>query len=362
MRNKILILHDAEASSKELGQKISIHLGERWDLEPMIFGMDFSRWGRLKKTAWDFLQEDWAGLIAIKKFVQSKLLASDESEVLAQLRRTQPPMVIATSESAIRIMLAIKNKNFYLGSVIAALASFSYSDFTQDNIDVFVCMNKFQQDSLRAAGVSTDKIANVTLLAQTNIPPVFDSDLRELGLLSTMPSVFFYSTGSSAAIESFRRLLRAGGSFQILLCAPLSALEAFKSISAPAAHPVKLITNSEKIGEYVGASTAVIADYPSYNVIELAALNKKPVIFIDSLNNGLGMAKFVSEGLAVFARVPTETQFFVEIAISGKKITDTAKMFAYLTNSEANLNLADGLDAVIPAHELRVSNYQEKES
>jgi hypothetical protein len=148
MKNKILILHETAQDSRDLSQKIFDHLAERWDMEPMLFGQDFSRIGTgVGRFAWNTASR-WVPGKNMKRATQSKMLAAEESAVLAKLRQVQPPMVIATSFRTAIIMCSIKRKNFYLGQLALALPNLSYSDFATFGADFFICLNRLQTVSL----------------------------------------------------------------------------------------------------------------------------------------------------------------------------------------------------------------------
>jgi hypothetical protein len=208
--------------------------------------------------------------------------------------------------------------------------------------------------------LSDDKILEVPALTKPFSEEVSDANMRELGLLSMMPAVFFHSIGTAEALESYRKLLRSRISFQVVVFAAPEAIENFKIISAPAAHPIKFLSDLGQAGDYVRLCSAVVTDSLSYGVIEQAALHKKPVIAVNCEESSADFVKLAAAGLVACARVPAETLFLTENSIQKKKTSDTEKMFAYLANSQAQTPLADALGQVMPDNELRISNYQEK--
>jgi hypothetical protein len=360
MKNKILILQESAASSRGFGKKIFDHLAERWDAEPMTHELDFSEMDSGIKF-WLWRAARWVPTAAnLKGAAQSRLLADEEAAVLSKLRQIQPPMVIATSPRAALVMAAIKNRRFYLGRLALALPEFSYGAFAAEPIDTFICLNRLQADSLRAAGIPEDRILEAAALTLPPKAKVTDSAMRELGLLSTMPAVMFCSAGTPAGIESYRRLLRSSISFQVILHAPAQAAASFKAISAPAMHPIKLIAEGQA-PEYMKFASAALADNPSYEVMEQAALNRKPIIAVDGAEGVQEFARLSTEGLIALARVPAETQMFAEAAILKKRVSDTEKMFQCLGNQHVKTALAEGLGELLPDKSPKISNYQEKQ-
>lgn len=361
MKNKILILHETSPASQRLGIRIFTPLSEQWDLEPELFGVDFSKLEHGPRLFTWNLVTNWAPAFAnIKRSLQFRLLAPEESLILNKLRQFQPPIVVVTSARAALVMCSIKSKGLYLGRLVLVFPEFSYQEFTECGADSFVCMNKLQGDSLKALNILEDKIMDIATLSKPSTLEQSDENMRGLGLLSTMPVVFVHSAGTDEGIESYRRLLRSATSFQIALLVPPDAIEKFKNISAPAAHPIKFITNPDRLEDYIKFASAIIVDDFSYDVVECAALNKRPLIVINNSRTAEYFSRLVMEGLVAVARVPAETQYLAEGSIQKKKTSDTDKMFAYLANSQAKMQLHEGLAQIMPEPGPRISNYQEK--
>ncbi|HYE22443.1 MAG TPA: hypothetical protein VD998_02515, partial [Verrucomicrobiae bacterium] len=241
MRTKILVLYKSDSSSEEMLNTIFEPLSAHWEFEVKKLDLHHASTFGLKEKLWETFSSADSGLLTnlIENKIKSKLVQSLLPKLLTELREFQPPIVLSLDSQGTYLISHLKESGLYLGKVAVLSCGFYFTqEDIKDEVDLYICTSELHRNSLKQLGVKQDKqIMIKNILPSEFFSPTNSEDLNhKFGLLTTMPVILFYVSGSKTAdaIEAYKRLLRSNDSFQILVFNPDNTMiPEFEKISAP---------------------------------------------------------------------------------------------------------------------------------
>ncbi len=291
--------------------------------------------------------------------------------LLKLLREYQPAIVISTQTISTGIVAYLKSKGLYRGQLVAVFSDFHLHRFWMyREVDLYICAIAEQVAELKRLKVPQEKIAVTGLILGEIFEHTIDKDeaRRELGLLTTMPTVLVFN-GARPRMEIkelFLRLLRSTKSFQIVVVCALNEelKKALEEISPPAPHPVKILGYAHNMDVLMTAASVMIGKTGGPTMGE-AILKQLPIILIDvrAGHEQVNLEYLLRNDIAQYARNPAEATFFVEQILNGQAKPDWTKANRKLIKPEGWVSIVQAIDRIRPQETSKISgltikNYQ----
>lgn len=381
MKPKILILHTSvgygikvtaenvlEALQKSGEYEVRIE-----DIQKVEQGMFVSSSETIYNTILDHVSSLW-GFLYSSKFVMAvtlplrKFVASFKSKrTLELLREYQPAVVISTQAAPSAVMSYLKSKGLYRGKVVAVFSDYHLHPFwCFDEIDLYICNIKEQADELLAQGVSADRVAitGMPLAGKFSMEISKEEACREIGLLTTMPTVLVTSGGRarSAIKDVFLKLLRSNKTYQIaVVCGRNAELkEELEKISAPARHPVKILGYINNMEVLMSASDVMVGKTGGPTMCE-AVMKKLPMVITDVRpgHEWVNLEYLRKNQIVDYARVPREAAFLAEEILDGKIKRNWGKIYSKIIKPPGAKTIIEAIKPLIPEKDtVLVKHYQ----
>jgi processive 1,2-diacylglycerol beta-glucosyltransferase len=381
MKTKVLILHTSVGYGiKVAAQNIHQALGKSADYESRIediqeveSGMLVSGSEKIYTTILDRISPLW-GFLYSSKVVMAltlplrKIVAGFKSKrTLQLLREYQPAIVMSTQAAPSAVLSYLKSKKLYRGKVVAVFSDYHLHPFWLfDEVDLYICNIPEQAEKLKAMGIAPERIAVTGMpLDEKFFREVSREDAcRELGLLTTMPTVMISSGGRArdAVKDLYVNFLRSPKSYQIaVVCGHNEALKKeLESISAPDRHPVKIFGYINNMEVVMSAASVMVGKTGGPTMCE-AVVKKLPIILTDvrpghEWENLEYLMKFK---IADYARIPREAVFLAEQVLDGKIKRNWPEIEAKVIKPPGSLTIIEALDSIKPeTPPIEVKNYQ----
>lgn len=381
MKTRVLILHTSVGYGIKVTAENILQAIKKSDAyEPRIEDIQKVEAGKFVNasekvyvTILDNLSPLW-GFLYSSKFILGitlplrKFVASFKSaDTLKLLRDFQPAIAISTQAAPSAVLAYLKSKGLYRGKVVAVFSDYHIHPFWLfDEIDLYICNISEQADYLREHGVTEDRIA-VTGMPMDDkfLQPIDKEDAsREVGLLTTMPTVMISSGGRArdAVKDLFVSFLRSEKTFQIaVVCGRNEELKKeLEQIAAPSRHPVRIfgyINNMEKV---MTASSVMVGKTGGPTMCE-AVLMRLPIILTDVRpgHEWINLEYLLKWKIADYGRIPREALYLAEQVLDGKIRRNWPEIEAKIIKPPGALTILEALDKVKPKIDpIPVKHYQ----
>ena len=343
------------------------------DIQEVESGAFVSSSEKVYVTILDHLSGLW-GFLYSSKLVMSltlplrKWVASFKSKrTLALLREFQPAIVMSTQAAPSAVLAYLKSKGLYRGKVVAVFSDYHLHPFWLfDEIDLYVCNIPEQAEQLKAMGVAPERISVTGMpMDDKHLKPIDrETACREVGLLTTMPTVLISSGGRArdAVKELYVNFLRSPRTYQIaIVCGRNEALKKeLEAISAPARHPVKIFGYINNMEVVMAASSVMVGKTGGPTMCE-AVLKKLPIILTDVRpgHEWENLEYLLRHKIADYGRIPREAVFLAEQVLDGKITRDWASINAKVIKPPGSDTILEALNRVKPeAPPVPVKHYQ----
>ncbi len=288
------------------------------------------------------------------------------ANTLKLLREYQPAIAMSTQAAPSAVLAYLKSKGLYRGKVVAVFSDYHIHPFWLfDEIDLYVCNIPEQAEYLRVQGVAEDRIAVTGMPMDEKFykPISHEEACREVGLLTTMPTVMISSGGRArdAVKELYVNFLRSPKTYQIaVVCGRNEELKKeLEKISAPSRHPVKIFGYINNMEVVMSAATVMVGKTGGPTMCE-AVVKKLPIILTDVRpgHEWENLEYLVKHKIADYARIPREAVFLAEQVLDGKIKRDWIQIEAKVIRPPASVSVVDALEKIKPqTPPIQVKNY-----
>lgn len=370
MKTRVLILHTSvgygiKVTAENLFQAIS----KSSDYEPRIediqkveAGKFVSASEKIYVSVLDHMSPLW-GYLYSSKLVMAltlplrKWVASFKSKhTLELLRDYQPAITLSTQAAPSAVLAYLKSKGLYRGKIAAVFSDYHIHPFWLfDEIDLYICNIEEQAEYLRARGVSEDRIAVTGMPMDDKFLKQIDKEeaCREVGLLTTMPTVMISSGGRArdAVKNLFVHFLRSPRTYQIaVVCGRNEALKKeLEQIAAPSRHPVKVFGYINNMEVVMAAADVMVGKTGGPTMCE-AVVKKLPIILTDVRpgHEWLNLEFLLRHRIADYGRIPREALFLAEQVLDGKIKRNWTQIEATVIKPPGSMTILQALDKVRP--------------